>query len=129
MQIKGRKICHLQKITVLIFSWHAFDLQLLGRKAAYDCNSKLQILYKGQFLRLSLIINFVLNVAVFCTSNLTHQYSFTTVGHHWQLQSEDPTTCWQTCTEMPCCPGLQLQSDFDWWVNTCEIGCSSFDHY
>lgn len=82
MQIKGRKICHLQKIRVLMFSLYAFSLQLLEKKEAYHCSSKLQILYKGQFLRLSLFINFVLNTVVFCTSNLTHQYSFITVGHH-----------------------------------------------
>lgn len=86
--------------TALMFSCYAFNLQILKKMEVYHCSSKLQILHKGQFLRLSLSINFVLKYAVFCTSNLTHQYSFITIGHHGQLQSEDSTGCWQACTEM-----------------------------
>lgn len=132
-QIKGRKTCGLPNKTVLKLSSYAFKLQLLEKKKkkrkVYHCSSKQQISYKGQFLGLSSSINFVLNYAAFCTSNLTHQYSFITVGCQGPLQSEDSTGCWQTCTEMQCCPGLQLQSNFGWWVNTLEFGCLFFDHY
>lgn len=91
----------LSKI-VLMFSCLALSLKILKKKKkeVYDCSPKLQILYKKQILSLSLSINFVLNYAVFCTSNLTHQHSFITVGHYGQLQSEDSTGYWQTYTEM-----------------------------
>jgi len=84
-----------------MFSCYAFNLQLLKKKGSLSLQLQAtDLIQKEQFLRLSLSIIFVSNYAVFCISNLTHQYSFITVGHHRQLQSEDSTECWQTCTEV-----------------------------